>query len=75
MRFELERTWSLNLRLKRWVSNGFNKNQKNILPKFYDEVLYKRMDLTQKKDYGKHLKSLGYEYAYNPNSGGKWIKK
>ena len=49
MRFELERTWSLNLRLKRWVSNGFNKNQKNILPKFYDEVLYKRMDLTQKK--------------------------
>ena len=75
MRFELERTWSLNLRLKRWVSNGFNKNQKNILPKFYDEVLYKRMDLTQRKDYEKHLKSLGYEYAYNPNSGGKWIKK
>jgi len=75
MRYELERTWSLNLRLKRWVSNGFNKNQKNILPKFYDEVLYKRMDLTQRKDYEKHLKSLGYEYAYNPNSGGKWIKK
>ena len=74
MRWELERTWNLNLRLKRWVNNGFNKD-KNKLPDYYDELLYKRMDKAVRKTYEKHLKSLGYEFIYNPNSGGKWIKK
>ena len=75
MRWELERTWNLNLRLKRWVSNGFNKKKENKMPDYYDEVLYKRMDISAKKEYESHLKSLGYTYAYNPNSGGKFIKK
>tara|TARA_R110000824_G_scaffold184041_1_gene365081 strand:- start:18 stop:779 length:762 start_codon:yes stop_codon:yes gene_type:complete len=74
MRWELERTWNLKLRLKRWVNNGFNKD-KNKLPDYYDELLYKRMDMAVRKTYEKHLKSLGYEFIYNPNSGGKWIKK
>ena len=73
-RAEMQRTFSIPLRLARWCNNGFNKDSKK-LPEFYDEVLYKRMDLTARKDYEKHLKSLGYEYIYNPNSGGKWIKK
>jgi len=29
MRYELEKTWDLELRLKRWSSNNFNKNNKN----------------------------------------------
>ena len=74
MRWELERTWNLKLRLKRWVNNGFNK-EKNKLPDYYDELLYKRMDMAVRKTYEKHLKSLGYEFIYNPISGGKWIKK
>tara|TARA_R110001583_G_scaffold145582_4_gene297528 strand:- start:164 stop:859 length:696 start_codon:yes stop_codon:yes gene_type:complete len=73
-RAEMQKTFSIPLRLARWCNNGFNKDSKK-LPEFYDEVLYKRMDLTARKDYEKHLKSLGYEYIYNPNSGGKWIKK
>ena len=45
------------------------------MPDYFDEVLYKRMDISAKKEYESHLKSLGYTYAYNPNSGGKFIKK
>lgn len=74
MRFEMEKTWDLGRRIKRWVNNGFNKD-KNKLPDYYDEFLFKKMDMSAKKDYENHLKKLGYTYAYNPNSGGKWIKK
>ena len=73
-RAEMQKTFSIPLRLARWSNNGFNKD-KNKLPDYYDEMLYKRMDMTAKKDYEKHLRSLGYEHIYNPNSGGKWIKK
>ena len=73
-RAEMQKTFSIPLRLARWSNNGFNKDSKK-LPEFYDEVLYKRMDMSAKKEYEKHLKGLGYEYVYNPNSGGKWIKK
>ncbi len=73
-RAEMQKTFSIPLRLARWCNNGFNKD-KNKLPDYYDEMLFKKMDMTAKKEYEKHLKSLGYEYIYNPNSGGKWIKK
>ena len=73
-RAEMQKTFSIPLRLARWSNNGFNKD-KNKLPDYYDEMLYKRMDMNAKKDYEKHLRSLGYEHIYNPNSGGKWIKK
>ena len=75
MRWELQRTWSLPLRMKRWTSNGFSSSSKNKLPDYFDDVLYKKMDISAKKEYESHLKSLGYTYTYNPNSGGKWIKK
>jgi hypothetical protein len=74
MRFELERTWSLNLRAKRWISNNFNK-QKSRFPDYFDSLLMKRMDESSKKEYEEHLKSLGYVSSYNPNSGQKFIKK
>jgi hypothetical protein len=32
MRFQLEKTWSLNLRLKRWQSNGFDDKKKTEKP-------------------------------------------
>ena len=70
----MQNTFSIPLRLARWSNNGFNKD-KNKMPDYYDEMLYKRMDMTVKKEYEKHLKGLGYEFTYNPNSGGKWIKK
>jgi len=73
-RAEMQRTFSIPLRIARWCNNGFNKD-KNKMPDYFDEFLYKKMDMTARKDYEKHLKGLGYEYAYNPNAGGKWIKK
>ena len=74
MRWETERTWSLNLRAKRWINNGFNK-QKKTYPDYYDGQLMRKMDESAKKEYENHLKTLGYKISYNPNSGAKWIKK
>ena len=58
-RWELCKTWSLNLRLKRWVNNGFNK-QKNRFPDHYDSLLMKRLDISAQKEYEQHLKAIGY---------------
>ena len=74
MRFELERTWSLNLRAKRWISNNFNKS-KSRFPDYFDSLLMKRMDESSKKEYEQHLVKLGYKTEYNPNAGQKWVKK
>ena len=73
-RAELEKTFSIPLRLKRWASNNFNK-QKAKFPDYYDSLLMKRIDDTSKKEYELHLKQLGYVVEYNPNAGAKWIKK
>jgi len=73
-RAELEKTFSIPLRLKRWSLNGFNK-KKNRFPDYYDELLMKRIDETAKKEYNNHLKKLGYVSIYSPNGGSKWIKK
>jgi hypothetical protein len=73
-RAEMERTFSIPLRLKRWSSNNFNK-QKSRFPDYFDSLLMKRMDDSSKKEYEKHLKNLGYTTEYNPNAGQKWIKK
>ena len=74
MRWETERTWSLSLRAKRWINNGFNK-QKNRFPDHYDSLLMKRLDVSAQKEYEQHLKNLGYVTEYNPNAGAKWVKK
>ena len=73
-RAEMERTFSIPLRLKRWSSNNFNK-QKSRFPDYFDSLLMKRMDDSSKKEYEQHLKNLGYTTEYNPNAGQKWIKK
>ena len=73
-RAEMEKTFSIPLRLKRWSSNNFNK-QKSRFPDYFDSLLMKRMDDSSKKEYEKHLKNLGYTTEYNPNAGQKWIKK
>jgi len=74
MRWETERTWSLSLRAKRWINNGFNK-QNNRFPDHYDSLLMKRLDVSAQKEYEQHLKNLGYVTEYNPNAGAKWVKK
>ena len=73
-RAEMEKTFSIPLRLKRWSSNNFNK-QKSRFPDYFDSLLMKRMDDSSKKEYEQHLKNLGYVTEYNPNAGQKWIKK
>ena len=73
-RAEMEKTFSIPLRLKRWSSNNFNK-QKSRFPDYFDSLLMKRMDQSSKKEYEQHLKNLGYTTEYNPNAGQKWIKK
>tara|TARA_R100001509_G_C4873607_1_gene217724 strand:- start:222 stop:977 length:756 start_codon:yes stop_codon:yes gene_type:complete len=74
MRWETERTWSLSLRAKRWINNGFNK-QKSRFPNHYDSLLMKRLDVSAQKEYEQHLKNLGYVTEYNPNAGAKWVKR
>ena len=75
MRWELCKTWSLNLRLKRWINNGFNKNTKSKYLDYYDEYAYKKLDETSRKEYTDYLKSLGYETVYSPTAGTTWRKK
>ena len=43
-RAEMQRTFDINLRLKRWASNGFNKNQKSKFPEYFDEYTFKKLD-------------------------------
>ncbi len=74
MRFELEKTWDLSRRIKRWVNSNFNKSNSKF-PEHYDEAYDKRLDQTKRNEYYKHLKSLGYKSIYSPNAGTKWIKK
>ena len=73
-RAEMEKTFSISLRLARWCNNGFNKD-KNKYPDYYDEYTFKKLDNNGKHYYTEHLRKLGFKYIYNPNSGGKWIKK
>ena len=74
-RWELCKTWSLNLRAKRWINNGFSSKQKSRFPDYFDGLLMKRMDESSKKEYEAHLRSLGYVTEYNPNAGAKWVKR
>ena len=73
-RAEMEKTFDIGRRLKRWASNGFNK-QKNRFPDHYDSLLMTRLDTSAQKEYEQHLKNLGYVTEYNPNAGAKWVKK
>ena len=74
-RAEMQKTFDINLRLKRWASNGFNKNSKSKYLDYYDEYAYKKLDETSRKEYTDHLISLGYETVYSPTAGTTWRKK
>jgi len=74
-RAEMQKTFDINLRLKRWSSNGFSKSQKTKFPEYYDEYTYKKLDNKGQQEYVKHLKELGYETVYSPTAGTVWRKK
>ena len=74
-RAELQRTFDINLRLKRWASNGFNKKEKDKFPDYYNEFTYKKLDTEGKKEYIEYLKELGFESVYSPSAGTTWRKK
>tara|TARA_R100000781_G_scaffold53453_1_gene34921 strand:- start:4119 stop:4868 length:750 start_codon:yes stop_codon:yes gene_type:complete len=73
-RAEMQKTFDVSRRLKRWANNGFNK-QKSRFPDHYDSLLMKRLDVSAQKEYEQHLKNIGYVTEYNPNAGAKWVKK
>jgi uncharacterized protein YdaU (DUF1376 family) len=73
-RAELERTFDVNLRLKRWANNGFNKNKNNKFPDNFDSLYYKKLDNDTRKQYEEHLKKLGWTNTYSPNAGMVWHK-
>ena len=78
-KFELEKTWDLNRRLKRWSNSSFNKKEKGIkFPDYYDIHFAKRLEQDQNATllYHKHLESIGYIKQTNTwNGTSKWIKK
>ena len=73
-RAEMQTTFDINLRLKRWASNGFNKQKSSYLD-YWDEYAYKKLDNKRKKEYTDYLKSLGWESIYSPTAGTTWRKK
>ena len=78
-KYELEKTWDLNRRLKRWSNSSFNKKEKGIkFPDYYDIHFAKRLEQDQNATllYHKHLESIGYIKQTNTwNGTSKWIKK
>ena len=74
-RAELQKTFDINLRLKRWAANGFNKNTKSKYLDYWDEYVYKKLDASSRLEYTEYLKSLGFETVYSPTAGTTWRKK
>ena len=74
-RAEMQKTFDINLRLKRWSSNGFNKNKKAKYLDYYDKFAYSKLDNTGRQEYLEHLKELGFESVYSPTAGTTWRKK
>ena len=73
LRFEMEKTWDLSRRIKRWTNSSFNKNKKNKFPDYFDEFLFKKLNNNDRHYYEQHLKELGWKSIYNPNAGQKWV--
>ena len=78
-KYELEKTWDLNRRLKRWSNSSFNKKEQGIkFPDYYDIHFAKRIEQDQNATmlYSKHLEGIGYIKEVNTwNGSSKWIKK
>ena len=77
MRWELEKTWNLTLRLKRWARHNFSSNGNNNSkhPDYYDSQYERKLDAGRVSDYHKHLKSLGWTTSYSPAAGMVWTKR
>jgi hypothetical protein len=77
MRWELEKTWNLTLRLKRWARHNFSSNntKKTKFPDYHDSFFEKKLDADTIKEYHAHLKSLGFTSKYTPTAGMVWNKK
>jgi len=74
-RAEMQKTFDINLRLKRWASNNFNSTNKLKFPEYFDEYTFKKLDAKGQQEYTKHLKDLGFETVYSPTAGTMWRKK
>lgn len=78
-KFELEKTWDLGRRLKRWSNSSFNKKETGIkFPDYFDIHFAKRIEQDQNATmlYSKHLESIGYIKEVNSwNGSSKWKKK
>ena len=74
-RAEMQKTFDINLRLKRWASNNFNTANKSKFPEYFDEYTFKKLDAKGQQEYTKHLKDLGFETVYSPTAGTMWRKK
>ena len=73
-RAEMQKTFDIRLRLKRWASNGFNKQKSSYLD-YWDQYAYQKLDNKRKQEYTDYLKSLGWESLYSPTAGTTWRKK
>ena len=75
MRFELQPTWELNLRLTTWASKdkSFTSTPKGKHPDYYAQSYEKTLNSTQTVDYHKYLISLGFKKITAPG-GTNWIK-
>ena len=75
MRYQLEKTFSIEKRLSRWASSTFAKKS-NGMPDYYDKAYAARIseDQTKQKEYRLHLVSLGYEQKYSYNGAATWTK-
>ena len=74
-RAEMQRTFDVNLRLKRWASNGYSKSKNPKFPEYFDEYTFKKLDAKGQQEYTRYLKDLGFETVYSPTAGTVWRKK
>jgi hypothetical protein len=76
MRYQLEKTFSIEKRLARWSRSTFAKKS-NGMPDFYDKAFAARIgqDQSKLKEYRLHLESLGYEQKFSYNGEPTWTKK
>jgi len=75
-RWELEKTWDLSRRIKRWSNSSFNnKNKAGGFPDEYSVTYSRNLDEGTRQEYFKHLISCGWESVYSPTAGSSWRKK
>ena len=75
MRYEMEKVWTLNLRLARWAKNSKFESRKNGMPDKFDPVYETTLDEAGRLKYHNHLRSIGFQYVQSPGAlGWCWRK-